>query len=815
MLELGYYSLIFAWPVTLFALLALVLAPRRSEALRLSAYRAAESSFLLVTASSVALLYLLIFRDFRLEYVASYVSKDLSAVYAASAFWGGQAGSLLLWTLFLGFFGIIVIRQNQSRRPDVLPYVTATIQGVQLFFLTLMLYSANPFARVAEVPADGQGLNPLLQNFFMILHPPFLYLGYVGFTIPFAFALAALLLRKTDPEWIRATRRWTLVSWFFLTAGILLGSYWAYLELGWGGYWAWDPVENASLLPWLTATAFLHSVMIEERKGMLKRWNLVLVILTFELCIFGTFLTRSGIVSSVHAFAGSNMGPLFLVFLGTSSIFAFGLLIVRSRETQTEQRILSLLSRESSFLLNNLIFVGITFAVFWGTLFPVISEAVTGQKVSVSAPFFNTVATPLAIALLVLSGICPLIAWRKATFRNFRRNLLTPFLLALLTGFLLRIAGVHGWAPLTFFSSASFVIYTVLLEFMHGARARSSIAKESCVPALVHLIMGNKRRYGGFFIHLGIAIAFIGIAGSSYFSHEFDFHLKAGQSAAVGGYRVEMVELQGREDMGKNAVYARVRLLKNGKLIRELQPEKHFHAKSEQPQTEVSLASAFNEDFYLVLESWEQDGTAFFKAWVNPLVALFWLGGGMALLGTLFVLFPDARRRSAVRSSVSDERASRVQARRKARRVALWFVLIFLPVNLQAQTPVRDVTSQLVCQCGCGNMIVANCDCSNAAKIKEEVGKLLGEGKTKGDILALYVSRHGQSILAAPQKKGFNLLAWIMPFAAILAGGFWVSRKLRGWTRSQQPLPAPAGTVPAEEREKYRSWIKEELEKNR
>lgn len=821
MIELGSYSLVSAWPMTLFGLMAVIWSARRRSALLASGYRAMTASFLLILASSLALLVLLAQRDFRVKYVADYTSKDLPLVYALTAFWGGQAGSLLFWTLVLSLFGVIVLFQNREKRRELLPYVIATILGVQLFFATLMLYAANPFATLETVPADGRGLNPLLQNFFMILHPPFLYLGYVGFTVPFAFAIAALVLKKSDPDWIRATRRWTLVSWLFLTSGILLGGHWAYLELGWGGYWAWDPVENASLMPWLTATAFLHSVMIQEKKGMLKRWNLILIILTFELCIFGTFLTRSGIVSSVHSFAGSNLGPLFLVFLLTSNLFALGLVLSRREATRTEQPILSLLSRESSFLFNNLIFVSITFAVFWGTLFPVLSEAVAGEKVSVSAPFFNSVTWPLALALLILTGICPLIAWRKATFRNFKRNLLLPFGFGLLSGILLFMFGMRSWIPLAFFSSAGFVTATVVLEFLRGAKARSSTAQETFASALFWLTLGNKRRYGGFFIHLGVAAAFIGIAGSSYFSREFNFQLKPGESATLENYRVEFLELAARNDPNKEAVYARVRLYKNQRQVAELQPEKHFHRSSEQPQTEVSLYSRLAEDFYLVLSGWETDRSAFFHAYVNPVVSLLWLGGGMVLMGTVFVLFPDTRKRKRAAVAVSEApaktNAKTNRKQHKAARVALWGLLLASPAwAAEKLLSVRDVTSQLVCQCGCGNMIVANCDCSDAQKIKEEVAAMIQDGRNRDQILASYVSRHGQSILAAPPKKGFNLLVWVLPFAAVLAAGFLVARKLHSWTSHAPPVSPPAaqpGNDP--DRQAYEELIRAELEKSR
>ncbi|HEU4759706.1 MAG TPA: cytochrome c biogenesis protein CcsA, partial [Dehalococcoidia bacterium] len=453
------------------ALAALLGAGLRRNDLQQSARNAVYAVFLLLTVASGLLLYQFLTRDFGNAYVASYSSRDLGFWYTVSAFWAGQAGSLLFWAWLLAGFGTIVVWRQAGYR-ELMPYVIAAVMGVSVFFTLLLAVVSSPFARLAFAPPDGQGLNPLLQNPGMFGHPPTQYLGYVGFTIPFAFAIAAMATKRLDDEWIRATRRWTLAAWFFLTLGILFGMQWAYVELGWGGYWAWDPVENASLLPWLTATAFLHSVMIQEKRDMLKVWNLVLIVLTFALSIFGSFLTRSGVLSSVHSFALSAMGPLFFAFIALILIVSFTLLALRLPWLKSAGDLDSLVSRESSFLFNNLILVGAAFSVFLGTIFPMISEAVRGVKISVGAPFFNQVNVPIGLALLLVMGLCPLLAWRKASLSNLSRNFLFPGGLGLLAAVMLFAAGLRQPIALVAFALSVFVTATILLDFHRGAMVR-------------------------------------------------------------------------------------------------------------------------------------------------------------------------------------------------------------------------------------------------------------------------------------------------------------------------------------------------------
>jgi cytochrome c-type biogenesis protein CcmF len=482
----------------------------------------------------------------------------------------------------------------------------------------------------------------------MIIHPPVLFAGYVGMAIPFAFAMGALISGRLDSSWLRTTRRWTLVAWIFLTFGLTLGGMWAYEELGWGGYWAWDPVENASFMPWLIATAFLHSMMITEKKGMLKIWNFVLILLAFELSIFGTFITRSGVISSVHSFALSSIGPFFVIYLALSTALGLFWIFYRSKELQSERRMTSFLSREASFLLNNLLFVAICFAIFWGTVFPILSEWVQGEKITVSTPFFNTVNLPLSLALLILTGVCPLIAWRKASAKNFKRNFLTPLLVGFLSGVVAIIVGVRDLIPLVFFSACGFVLMTVIYEFYKGARARQTIRPSGFLAALMDLTLMNKRRYGGFIIHVGVVVVFAGIIGSSFFKSEQLFTVARGEEFSLGDYTLRFEQLTSREDPEKDVVFAQVAVFKGGRKIDDLYPEKDFHHKSEQPMTEVKIRSTLKEDLYLVLSGWEEGGQATFHVFINPLVQLIWIGIGVMVLGGMFVLIPNKKPGPAV-----------------------------------------------------------------------------------------------------------------------------------------------------------------------
>ena len=649
MAELGRLAVCLALLSSVLGVAASVLGARarRADLIRTGRH-AAYAVFALVALATGILLRALLSRDFSLEYVAAYASSTLPAPYAFAALWGGQKGSLLWWSFLLALFATIVELQNRDRNRALMPWVTATLLTIVAFFLGLVTFVTDPFERLPTPALEGADLNPLLQNYWMLIHPPSLYLGYVSASVPFAFAMAALCTGRLGDQWIRTTRRWALFSWFFLTLGNLFGAMWAYEVLGWGGYWAWDPVENAAFMPWLVSTAYLHSVIIQEKKDMLRVWNMVLVLLTFALTIFGTFLTRSGVISSVHSFTQSGLGPYFVGFLLLAVVTAGGLVAYRLPQLRTPGTIESFLSRESAFLFNNLLLVGIAFAVFWGTVFPVISEAVRGVKITVGPPFFNRVNAPLGIALLFLMGIGPVIAWRRATARNLWLAFAAPVGVALGSAVLLLLAGMPpGLAWLTFVGGV-FSLGTVVQEFWRGMRARQAMLHESAPRALARLVDKNRRRYGGYLIHLGVIAVFAGVAASSAFRVEAQQSLAEGEEMAVGRYRLRYEGIDGREDGHVSILHAVIGVSVDGRRIATMEPEKRFYKKPKQPTTEVANRSTPREDLYLVLGAYDPDSKRItLLAYVNPLVMWIWLGGLVMAVGTAVAVWPAASERTA------------------------------------------------------------------------------------------------------------------------------------------------------------------------
>src|SRR5262245_945715 len=612
----------------------------------LSAERAVYATWAFVLLAVISLEYCLFTDQFGLEYVASYSNRALPAIYKFTALWGGQAGSLLFWELILVSYASLIVLTNRRRNRALLPLVVTTLSFVSTFFLALVNFMARPFVRLDFIREDGIGLNPQLQNPFMAIHPPCLYLGYVGLTLPFAFAIAALATGRLDDVWFRTTRRWTILSWFFLGTGILLGGWWAYVELGWGGYWAWDPVENASLIPWLACTAFLHSVMIEERKKMLRVWNLSLVIMSFLLAILGTFITRSGVISSVHSFTKSDIGPVFAGFLGFCTLVSVGLLLYRVPDLKSEHRLDSFVSRESTFLFNNLLLVGAAFAVLWGTLFPILSEAVRGVKITVGPPFFNEIIVPIALALVTLAGICPVIAWRRASPRKLLEKIPVPFW-ALLGGVAaLLVAGVRDVYAIVSFGLAVFVIATTLMEFFWGARSRQRVTGQTFGRALLSLVDRNKRRYGGFVVHLGFILIVIGVTGSSVFRQEATASLKRGESLAVGRYRMVLEDMEARDSPNAEFMGARLAIFAGERRVGTLVPGQNFYKAGQNPSTEVAIHYTLRDDLYTIMTGFDpQQGRATVKAYLNPLINWIWIGGGVLILGAWFAMLPDIRDR--------------------------------------------------------------------------------------------------------------------------------------------------------------------------
>ncbi len=642
MIEVGQLAIHVAFVLSAYAIvMALAGVWWRKRDVVASAEHAAFAVWGATLVAVAALLHGLVSHDFRLEYVAAYSSSTLPINYAITALWGGQKGSLLFWLLILTSISAVVHLQNRHKNRDLMPYVTAVLMSIALFFSALLVFITPPFEMLAVAAKEGRDLNPLLQNYWMQIHPPSLYLGFVGMSVPFAFAVAALATGKLGDVWIRTTRRWTLFAWFFLSLGNLFGALWAYEVLGWGGYWAWDPVENAAFMPWLTGTAFLHSVMIQEKKNMLKVWNMVLVILTFSLTIFGTFLTRSGVISSVHSFTQSGLGPFFLGFLAIILTVSLGLLFWRLPLLRSENELDSLLSRESAFLFNNLIFVGIAFAVFWGTMFPVISEAVRGVKITVGPPFFNKVNAPLGLILLFLMGVGPIIAWRRATWQHLKRNFATPVLVGVGGGAACFAGGIRNYWAIVSFSLIFFALSTVVMEFYRGMRARQAMMGENAPLALVRLTAKNRRRYGGYIIHVAIAMIFVAITGTSAFRQEKQITLNQGESFELGGYRLRYDGLEEKDTPHVSYLMAKMAIFDGDKQVDTLRPEKRFYKKPEQPTTEVAIRSTLGSDLYLVLGSYDgETHMATILAYLNPLIGFLYWGGMVLALGTLVVIWP-------------------------------------------------------------------------------------------------------------------------------------------------------------------------------
>jgi len=650
MTNLAEYLLILALGVAVYSAAAAAVGGWRGvpELVR-SAEHGAIALLGLVGFATGVLVAALVSDDFRLAYVAAYSSRKQALLYKIAAVYGGQDGSLLFWAFMLALFLVIVVVQNRERHRQLMPYVTAVSMAVAAFFLLLLVFFANPFTLLPDTPPDGRGLNPLLQNPGMLFHPPTTYIGYVGFTIPFAFALAALVTGQLGTEWITSTRRWTIFSWFFLTMGNLFGGWWAYKILGWGGYWAWDPVENASLMPWLTGTAYLHSVMIQEKRGMLKVWNMFLIITTFALSIFGTFLTRSGLLSSIHSFAQSNLGPLFLGLLALIAVVSFGLLFYRLPQLKGQRELDGILSRESSFLVNNLLLVGIAFTTLWGTIFPLIAEAVRGVKVTVGPPFFNQIMIPFGLLLLLVIGICPLIGWRRASWANLGRNFVPPLLVAALAGAALIALGIRKPISLATYVLQFFVAAAIFLEFYRGAKARRRMLGGGYARALWELVARNPRRYGGYVIHAGILLLVLAVAGEAFKLDQVAY-LKPGEVLEIGRYRLRYETPLNFEREDTKVTAARISVFEGRQPLGELIPEKRFHAGSEQPHTMAAIRSSLWEDLYLLLSSIDAQGIAI-RALVNPFMVWMWIGSYVVGFGTLIVMWPTRRRRPAAQSA--------------------------------------------------------------------------------------------------------------------------------------------------------------------
>jgi len=652
MIDLGHFCLVSAWILSLYGLLFGVYSAKRKNVR--GCRSAAHSVYLTALFAVGALLSLaaaFLRHDYRYKYVWQTSNNDMPPYYLVSAIWGGMDGSMLLWATIMAIFSALVVRGYSKVPRELAHWVTPVLSGATNFFFLVVVFLTNPFRLVPPNAAieDGNGLNPLLQNPSMLIHPPMLYSGFTGFVVPFAFCFAALLSGNLGDNWIRLTRRWTLVAWGFLTCGIVLGGNWAYIELGWGGFWAWDPVENASFLPWLTATAFLHSVMVQERKGMLKVWNVSLSVLTYVLSVFGTFLTRSGVVQSVHAFAETDVGWVFLLYIGVVLTLACGLIIYRWNDLRPERRLESYLSREAAFLFNNLALLGICFATFWGVMFPVISEWLAGEKSVVGPPFFNRVNVPLFLFLIFLMGVGPLIAWRKTTVRAIAGIFGAPFAVGSAIFLLFFWLDSSKVLAALAFGLSVFAMMTIEGEFRRGVKARRELQHEGLARTAIQLVRKRPRRYGGFLVHLGVAIMAIAITASMAYKIEKDVTLKVGEQAAVGRYVIRLDTLDEQAKNNYTALISQISVFESDGVTKlgTLHPERRFYPRNQETTTEVDIRVTPRDDLYLALAGSDTQGLsqgaefnpmerpAIFKVFVNPLQVWLWFGAIVILCGTL------------------------------------------------------------------------------------------------------------------------------------------------------------------------------------
>jgi cytochrome c-type biogenesis protein CcmF len=643
--ELGTGALLVALALALYGAVAAPLGARRGRpALVQSAQHAALGVFVLVTACVLLLVYAFLTFDFSVKYVATNTNLGTPFYYRITAVWGALEGSIVLWTWMLSAYTLLVVLRHRTSARELYPWALSVLLGVVSFFLLVMTQAAPLFARLTPIPADGRGLNPLLEDSGMITHPVALYLGFTGFTVPFAFAIAALITGRVTDFWITTTRRWTIFAWYFLSLGLLIGGWWSYHVLGWGGYWAWDPVENAAFMPWLTGTAFLHSVMIQERRRMLRLWNLALVVMTFSLTLFGTFLTRSGVIASVHAFTQGAIGIFFLSFLALVLLTALALIAWRWDDLAAQGVLDSVVSRESAFLLNNVLLIAAAFTVFFGTVFPLLSEAVRGVKVSVGAPFFNQVNVPVFLSLIFLMGVGPLIAWRRASLDNLKRNFLVPVVIGALAALVLRLLGVRSSLAVLALALTVFVAATIAVDLVRATRARRTMG-ERALPALGGLLLRHNRRYGGFIVHLAVLVVAVGVTGSQAWSVHTETTLQRGQEAELAGYRVRFEGLRESQESNHGTVTGTFTLFNGRGRGTVLEPAKKFYPQEQSPIAYVDYRLGFVEDLYLVLGDFARDGSsATVKFQVNRMVSWIWIGGLILTLGTVLAILPERRK---------------------------------------------------------------------------------------------------------------------------------------------------------------------------
>jgi cytochrome c-type biogenesis protein CcmF len=813
MASLGTFLLLAAFVTCSYAAVVSVAgARRRSRRLIESGIGAFYLICAIMTAATAVLINAFLTGDFSIKYVSHNSDSVQPLIYKLTSYWGGLDGSIMFWVFLLSIFGSLAVYVNRERHRELIPYVVATISVVNMFFLFLMVIHKNPFTTfLTQAPADGEGLNPLLQNVYMAIHPPSLYTGFVGMTIPFAFGIAALITGHLDDSWLRAVRRWTMFSWLFLSFGLILGMIWAYEELGWGGYWAWDPVENAALLPWFTATAFLHSVMVQERRSMLRVWNVTLVIVTYFLTIFGTFMTRSGVVQSVHAFGDDPiLARLFIGFMVTILVFSFGLVIWRLPLLKARNELDSWLSREAAFLVNNWVMLFAALFVLFGTMFPTLSEAVTGSRLTVAGPFFNKWMTPVGLVLLMLTGVGPLLAWRRSSFENIAPQFLWPGLSGLAA---LALATLYFkipvWPSGLCFALCGFVTGTIVQEFWKGAAIRSRNTGTDLFTALVGLVGKNKRRYGGYIVHIGITLICFGFAGNARKLDE-QVLLKLGQETKIGKYTIKSNGVKLIDDGQKQMTTAYLTVFVDGKEIDGLYPAKWAYRRHEnEPTTEVAIRRTPAEDLYAVLGGFDlADQSVTLQLVVNPLVNWIWIGFGIMALGTGIALLPERSFAFALAKMPAEAAATTV--------ALLLLVLLSGGTTLSAQGMTGDANTrtsfyprtefekqmqhEIVCTCGaCGHQTLAECRkdaCGTSHQMRGELAAMIDSGMNDKDkIIQAFIAKYGtEEMLGAPLDQGFSRLAWLLPYLVGATSAIAIGFAAVKWTRkadAADPTPAP------------------------
>ena len=792
MASLGTFTLLAAFVISAYAAAAALAGARRgSNSLVDSAIGAFYLVAGLMTVGTAVIMHAFVTNDYSIKYVQHYSDAVQPFIYKLTSYWGGLDGSIMFWVFLLAVFGAVAVRVNRERHRELMPYIVAIISVVQMFFLFLMVIHKNPFDTfLLGAPAEGRGLNPLLQNAYMAIHPPALYVGFVGMTIPYAFGMAALITGHLDDSWLRAVRRWTMVSWLFLSFGLTLGMIWAYEVLGWGGYWGWDPVENAGLLPWLTATAFLHSVMVQERRGMLRVWNVTLVIVTFFLTIFGTFMTRSGVVQSVHAFGEDRqLAWMFTAFMVTILLVSFGYVLYRLPLLRSRHELDSWVSREAAFLANNWVLLFAAMFVLFATMFPTLSEATTGQRLTVGPPFFNKWMLPIGLILMFLTGVGPLLAWRKSTLKNLVDQFLWAAIGAIVVPVALLFLGVPFWAPGLCFSLCTFVGITILQEFVRGAGVRRGATGTDYLTAMVGLVARSKRRYGGYIVHLGIVLMFLGFTGEAFKIDE-QVLLQPGQQAKIGKYVLRNDGVKVTDDGQKQMITGHLAVLRDGQKIDDAYPAKWFYRKHEQePVSQVAIRRSPAEDLYIVMPNFDlQTQSVSLQVVINPLVDWIWVGFGVLALGTMIALLPE---------QVFSFATAKLPAGATTAMLLLVMVLASGPVFAQHVEdpkfkPVepksaleKDLYKSIICMCGtCGRQLVGECTCGYAAEMRTEISNLVKMGLTREQVLQYYIKKYGsQEPLAMPIDKGFNRLAWILPYVLGAGGAVIIGLVAVRWSR--------------------------------